>query len=260
MATFVRKGACAQVTRRRRRRRSRKCFGGPRRPARLANAARPRRREFGRPGPGPRAPTGAPRIFRPVPTRRSAARTRLQRDAGRRPFGRHPMSGRCSRRSAAEPRRCAQRTVGDYRNAAGKPSLPDRVGAASARLIGSAVGGRQAAQSAARRPGNFVAGGEGLLNHPDIEAAGLSPIVRHSGLEEMADKSPPHSPMNPGHPGIFDHGRASKMPCPTNATSPPTFTVSTRSAVPSGSTRNLLGRPVNWPWFRMKVSPPRTSP
>ena len=67
-------------------------------------------------------------------------------------------------------------------------------------------------------------------------------------------------PAVPAHPGTFDYGSASSVPCPTNATSPPTFTVSTRFAVPSGRTRNLLGRPVNWPWFRMKVSPPRTSP
>ena len=42
-----------------------------------------------------------------------------------------------------------------------------------------------------------------------------------------------------------DHGRASIMPCPTKETSPPTFTVLTRFALPSGSTCKLLGRPVN---------------
>ena len=96
--------------------------------------------------------------------------------------------------------------------------------------------------------------------HTHIEAAGLLSIVRHSGLEQMPVKPLRIRQRFLRTRGTFDYGSASSVPCPTNATSPPTFTVSPRFAVPSRRTRNVLGWPVNWPWFRMKVSPPRTSP
>lgn len=55
-----------------------------------------------------------------------------------------------------------------------------------------------------------------------------------------------HFPMEhrPTAPSASDHGSTSSEPRPTKATSPPTLTVVTISGVPSGCTRNWLGRPV----------------